>query len=174
MCAESPRNLDKGAFKAGPRCIPRSVGRVKASSLHLPNAAFRRCTTTNEARHWMRDEAGMSSGTDTRQRGETLSARFNETEADAVRQMADRAGTSVASVIRTAVLNQPIPRATRRPTVNHQMAARVLGELGRVAEALREATGAGRADPKDPNVAAAFRDLAEMRTVCFLAMGREP
>ena len=114
------------------------------------------------------------SGSDIRQRGETLSARFNDQEADAVRQMADRAGTSVASVIRYAVLNQPIPRATRRPTVNHEMAARLLGELGRIAQALRDAGGSGRVDPKDPHVAAAFRDLAEMRTVCFLAMGREP
>jgi hypothetical protein len=105
---------------------------------------------------------------------ETLSARFNGQEADAVRQMADRAGASVASVIRYAVLNQPIPRAARRPTVNHEAAARILGELGRIAETLRGAAGAGRVDPKDPVIAAAFRDLAEMRTVCFQAMGREP
>ena len=123
-------------MKPAPVVSP-ALSAVKASSLHLPSAAFRRCITTNEARHWMRVEAGMSrSGSDIRQRGETLSARFNDQEADAVRQMADRAGTSVASVIRYAVLNQPIPRATRRPTVNHEMAARVLGELGRVARSL--------------------------------------
>jgi hypothetical protein len=54
------------------------------------------------------------------------------------------------------------------------MVARVLGELGRIADILRAAAVARGADPKDPNAAAAFRDLAEMRTVCFLAMGREP
>jgi hypothetical protein len=26
----------------------------------------------------------------------------------------------------------------------------------------------------NPHIAAALRDLAEMRTVCFLAMGRQP
>ncbi len=103
-----------------------------------------------------------------------MSARFNEREAEAIRQLADRAGASVASVIRGAVLNAPITRASRRPAVNHQKAARVLGELGRIAETLRTATAAGRVDANDPHVAAAFRDLAEMRTVCFLAMGREP
>jgi hypothetical protein len=103
-----------------------------------------------------------------------LSARFNNQEAEAVRELADRAGTSVASVIRGAVLNAPAPRATRRPTVNHQMAARLLGELGRIAEMLRAAIASGGADPKDPHIAAAFRDLSEMRTVCFLAMGRDP
>jgi hypothetical protein len=143
--------------------------------MSLPSAAFRRCITTNEARHWMRDEGVMSrSGSDTRQRETTLSARFNSQEADAIRVMADRAGTSMASVIRGAVLNAPVTRAVRRPTVNHEMAARLLGELGRIAETLRSAAAAGRVDPRDPHVSAAFRDLAEMRTVCFLAMGREP
>jgi len=119
--------------------------------------------------------AAMSrSGSDNRQRETTLSARFNDQEADAIRQMADRAGTSMASVIRGAVLNAPVTRATRRPTVNHEVAARVLGELGRIAETLRSAAAAGRVSLKDPQVAAAFRDLAEMRTVCFQAMGREP
>lgn len=114
------------------------------------------------------------SGSDTRQRRLTLSARFNASEADAIRLMADHAGTSVASLIRSATLNVPLTRATRRPTVNHQAAARILGELGRIADTLRAASAAGRIDPNEPHVAAAFRDLAEMRTVCFLAMGREP
>jgi hypothetical protein len=48
------------------------------------------------------------------------------------------------------------------------------GELGRIAEIFRTASAAGLINPKDPFVAAAYRDLAEMRTVCFLAMGREP
>ena len=109
------------------------------------------------------------SGSDNRQRGTTLSARFNTHEADAIRQLADRAGTSVASL-----LNAPTPRATRRPTVNHEAAARVLGELGRIAETLRKATREGRIVAKDPHVSAPFRDLAEMRTVCFLSLRREP
>lgn len=91
-----------------------------------------------------------------------------------MRQLADRAGTSVASLIRSATLNQPMTRATRRPTVNHQAVARILGELGRIADTLRAEAAAGRIDPKNPHVAAAFRDLAEMRAACFLAMGREP
>ncbi|EGE59911.1 hypothetical protein RHECNPAF_1780012 [Rhizobium etli CNPAF512] len=114
------------------------------------------------------------SGSDKRQRQLTLSARFNDAEADAIKLRADRSGTSVADVIRSAALNLPVTRATRRPTVNHQAAARLLGELGRIAETLRAASAAGCLDPKDPHVAAAFRDLAEMRSVCFQAMGREP
>jgi hypothetical protein len=78
-------------------------------------------------------------GSDNRQRELTLSARFNEREAEAIRQMPDHAGSSVAAVIPGAVLNAPISRAARRPRVNHEMVARVLGELGRIADILRAA-----------------------------------
>lgn len=114
------------------------------------------------------------SGSDTRQRQQTLSARFNDREAEAIRQMADRAGVPVASLMRAALLNQVPARAVRRPTVNHETAARLLGNLGRIAETLRVAAQAGQLDPAEPIVAAALRDIAEMRTVCFEAMGREP
>jgi hypothetical protein len=114
------------------------------------------------------------SGSGNRQRQLTLSARFNAAEAEAIRLRADFAGTSVAALLRSAALNQPVTRATRRPTVNHQQVARLLGELGRIADTLRSEVDAGRLDPTEPNVAAAFRDLAEMRSVCFLALGRAP
>lgn len=116
----------------------------------------------------------MTSGSDTRQRRTTLTARFNETEAETIRQMADRAGMTVASFLRAAALNRSPGRATRRPTVNHETAARLLGNLGRIAEALRTAAEAGQLHPAEPTVAAALRDIAEMRAVCFEAMGREP
>lgn len=112
----------------------------------------------------------MASGSEARQRRTTLSARFNDQEAEAIRLSADRAGLPVASFLRAAALNRPLPHAVRRPTVSHQVAARLLGELGRIAEALR----AGKADPADPHIAAALRDLAEMRSVCFEALGRSP
>ncbi len=116
----------------------------------------------------------MASGSESRQRQQTLSARFNEQEAEAIRQMADRAGVPVASFIRAATLNVPLPQAVRRPTVSHETAARLLGELGRIAETLRAASSAGAVDLDNPHIAAALRDLAEMRTVCFQAMGRQP
>lgn len=116
----------------------------------------------------------MASGSDTRQRQTTLSARFNDQEAEAIRLMADRAGVPVTSFIRSATLNAPLPSAVRRPTVSHEVAARLLGELGRIAETLRAASTAGMVDVNNPHIAAALRDLAEMRSVCFLAMGRQP
>lgn len=116
----------------------------------------------------------MARGSESRQRQKTLSARFNDQEAEAVRQMADRAGLPVASFIRSATLNAPLPTAMRRPTASHKATARLLGELGRIAETLHAASSAGGLDLNDPRLAAALRDLAEMRTVCFEAMGRRP
>ena len=118
---------------------------------------------------------GMArSGSGRRKRQRTLSARFNEQEAAAVREVADRAGITIAGLIRGRLLDGPQPRAMRRPSVNHEAVARLLGELGRVAEALRAASAAGSEHEYRALVAAALRDLAEMRVVCFEALGRSP
>jgi hypothetical protein len=71
-------------------------------------------------------------------------------------------------------LDGPQPRAIRRPTANHEAVARLLAELGRIAEALRAASAAGAEHEYRALVAAALRDLAEMRVVCFEALGRSP
>lgn len=117
---------------------------------------------------------GRGSGSETRKRPAVLQARFTAEEAAGVRAKADRAGMTVGSLIRSAVLSAEPPRATRRPSVNHQAVARMLGELGRVAEAFRQAAKA--ADPARSHalIDAAARDLSELRTVCFEALGREP
>lgn len=113
-------------------------------------------------------------GSENRQRPKILAARFNALEAAAIRAMADAAGVPVSTLIRSRVLGEAPPRSSRRPTVNHQMAARLLGELGRIADVLRAAAQAGTLTPSNPEVAAALRDIAEMRAVCLEAMGRKP
>lgn len=114
------------------------------------------------------------SGSETRKRGAILQARFTAAEAAGIGAQADRAGTTVGNLIRSAVLSAEPVRATRRPTVNHQAVARVLGELGQVADAFRQAAGA--ADPHKCHelIDGAARDLSELRTACFEALGREP
>lgn len=103
-----------------------------------------------------------------------LSARFNALEAAALRSMADAAGISVSTLIRNRVLGGPAPRSARRPTVSHETAARLLGALGRIGDALRLAAERGDLTPSNPQVAAALRDIAEMRAACLEAMGRAP
>lgn len=114
------------------------------------------------------------SGSENRQRQITLKARFTEQEAALVTEQADRAGVSVASVIRYAVLGQTPLRARRQPTINEEIAARLLGDLGQLASALRGCAGAQAPGKSDPRIEAAHRDIAEMRAVLFQALGREP
>ena len=96
---------------------------------------------------------------------------MSEDEAALVRDQAGNAGVSVSSLIRYALLDQSPLRASRKPAVNHEMAARLLGKLGQLAAALREAENVGS---NDALIEAAHRDLSEMRVVLFQALGREP
>jgi len=125
---------------------------------------------------WAREEdlAVSRSGSNTRKRRKLLAARFNEQEALVLHQRAAAAGIPLSAYMRSAALGAPAPRATRRPTLNHQMAGRLLSELGRIADELRRAAEVGNLTPSNPEVAAALRDLAEMRAVCLEALGRLP
>jgi Mobilization protein NikA len=114
------------------------------------------------------------SGSEKRQRQVTLKARFTDAEAALIREQADRAGVSVASVIRYAVLDQTPLRASRTPSVSEEAAARLLGKIGQLATALRGCADAGNPGKTDPRIEAAHRDIAEMRVALFQALGREP
>ena len=114
------------------------------------------------------------SGSDNRQRQITLSARFTREEADLVRAGADKAGVSVAALIRYAILDDaPLP-SSRSPSINHQVAGQMLAELARLRQEMRELGDAGLLDEDDPRWDAVLRDFAEMRLVWFEALGRAP
>lgn len=100
-------------------------------------------------------------------------ARLTDEEAALFDEQAQRAGVSDGELIRYAVFGTPPLRATRRPTMDDEIAARLLANLGLIASALRGRNGAPGAKP-DPQVEAACRDIAEMRAVWFEAFGREP
>lgn len=108
-------------------------------------------------------------GTMTERRDKTLSARFNDQELAAVNDMAASYGMPVAAYMRATALKQ----ALRRSGGNRKDAARILGQLGKVADELRALRSAGL-DPESPHLAAAWRDLAEMRTACLQTLGFEP
>lgn len=115
-----------------------------------------------------------SSGSEKRQRDITLKARFNGPEAALIKEQADRAGVSVAALIRFAVLGQTPLRASRRPSVSHCDAAQLLGQIGPLKSALLEAAQASQSETVKAEIAAACRDIADMRVALFEAMGREP
>jgi len=115
-----------------------------------------------------------ASGSEKRERQITLKARFNDAEAALVREQAGRAGVSVASLIRYAVLDQTPLRKARAPTVDHEAAAQLLGRLGQCAAALRQAAEADNKRVNTALIKAAHRDLADMRCALFEALGRKP
>lgn len=114
------------------------------------------------------------SGSENRQRQITLKARFNEQEAALVKAQADAAGVSIAGLIRYALLDQTPIRATRTPPLDREFAARILAVLGPLAFYMKEARAQGNHAHLSELIIAAQRDLSEMRTVLFSALGREP
>ena len=114
------------------------------------------------------------SGSENRRRPVIRKARFTEQEAALIDEQADRAGVSVASVIRYAVLGQTPLRASRQPKISEETAARLLGKMGQLTSALRGFAAAVDPAKTDARIEAAHRDIAEMRVALFDALGREP
>lgn len=115
------------------------------------------------------------SGSETRQRGIVLKARFNQEEAATIRALAERTGLSVGALIRHALLNVPPPRAMRRPSIDLQAAARVLAALGKIGSNVNQlAHYAHLGEFHSDEIDMALRDLSELRIACLQALGQEP
>ncbi len=113
------------------------------------------------------------SGSENRKRQIPLKARFDEAEAALVRKRAACAGITVAAYIRYVALGQKPLRNSRTPPLDRKLAAQLLGQLGVLATALRDATGDENAR-EAAVIDAVHHDLAELRTVLFEALGRRP
>jgi hypothetical protein len=114
------------------------------------------------------------SGSEKRQREITLKARFNDAEAALVREQAGRAGVSVASLIRFAVLNQTPLRASRRPVMEREEIAQLIGNIGLLKSALLKAADGAASERCRQDIEAACRDIADMRVALFEALERAP
>lgn len=81
----------------------------------------------------------------------------------------------ISAYLRSAALDYPIARSARRPTTNHEDVARLIGQLGDVATAFRQATGSDAAGViAAQDLETAMHDLSELRLLCFKALGRRP
>ena len=114
------------------------------------------------------------SGSENRRRQVTLKARFSEVEAALIKEQADRAGVSVAAVIRYLTLGQTPLRASRQPTINRREVSRLIGVIGSLKAALKEAADKGTPGACDQAVEAVCRDFVEVRNELFEALGKEP
>ena len=111
-----------------------------------------------------------SSGSETRQRSERYTVRFDEIENALLLAKANAAGVPVATFLRCAALGFPMPRQARRPTSNQEDVARLISACGKVADAFRSASSL-----LDPRMAeSAQNDLSVMVFLCTTALGRKP
>lgn len=115
-------------------------------------------------------------GSEKRKRSIVLTVRVSPEEAQTIRDMAERSGMSVGALVRRALLWTIPPRAQRRPAVEVQAVARLLGQLGKIGSNLNQLAhyaNAGRNLALAHAVEPALRELADMRLACLQALGHE-
>jgi len=74
----------------------------------------------------------VTSGSEKRVRRKNYPLRLSEEERAILDAKAERAGLTLASWARETLLGAPAPRQMRRPSVDRQELARLLGELGKI------------------------------------------
>ena len=123
----------------------------------------------------MTEDKASRSGTETRKRAKVLQVRLSPDELAEIEAQANRAELTPASYARSILLSAPAPRARRRPAVETQEVARLLGELGKVGSNLNQI--AHRLNAGDAigsaSIAEAVADVQAMRDACLAALGRK-
>ena len=123
----------------------------------------------------------MASGSDKRQRGETVTVRLSKDERDALDALASRSGLAAGAFMRAAAFGDAGPRAQRRPPVDHRALRQLLGECGRVGNNLNQIArrlneGGGANIPELQAALAAYLDIraAILRALAMDTIGEEP
>lgn len=80
----------------------------------------------------------MASGSDKRQRGETVTVRLTKDERATLDALASRSGLAAGAFMRAAAFGDAGPRAQRRPPADHKALRQLLGECGRVGNNLNQ------------------------------------
>jgi hypothetical protein len=115
-------------------------------------------------------------GSDKRQRDKILPVRCLAEEYRAIAAKADEAGLSAGAFLRAAALENPGPRAQRRPPADHKALREILGHLGRIGNNLNQIAHALNArQPVDhEELQKALRVYIETRNAIFEALGKKP
>ena len=112
------------------------------------------------------------SGSENRKRQKIFTTRLTDQEAALITEQADRAETSLAALIRHAILNQKPPRASRQPSANRKEISRFNAALCDLAQALRDAEKTGDHSTISAQIEAAHRDIADMSHLAHQALGK--
>jgi hypothetical protein len=110
-----------------------------------------------------------------RQRQQVFQIRLNEAEQAELKARAERAGLTVAGLIRQQCLDQPPPRASRRPPVERAELARLLAQVGRVGGNVYQIARKLNFEEATTEAAVqdAMADVAALRSAIMEALGRD-
>lgn len=113
------------------------------------------------------------SGTEKRQRARPYSVRFTDAEQARAKELADRAGVTVAALIRHSLFNAPLPRAARKSGADKVIGA-FIGQLGKIGGNLNQlAKHYNAGHPMHDSLELTLRELRQLRTAIMEAAGRE-
>ena len=118
----------------------------------------------------------MTHGSEKRVRSTHITIRLSPDERDSIDAKAVRAGLTTGSYSREILLDAPPPRQVRRPPVERQELARLLGQLGYIGNNLNQIARAlnSGGDLDEPLFVRAIADLHQLRDAALQALGREP
>ena len=88
----------------------------------------------------------------------------------------DKIGVTASSFLRCAALSHPFTRATRRPTIAHKEVAQLSGELGQLAQVLRDIRDHLPSDDQHQSalIEGALSELSHLSITALKALGRRP
>jgi len=91
------------------------------------------------------------------------------------RRRVEQSGLSANAYITRAIFNAPIPRSARKPPVEKQMLAHLLGRSAAIRDALDNATRVAGDDPRTAEAAkAAYAELKIIAVALMKMMERTP
>lgn len=107
----------------------------------------------------------MASGSDKRQRDETVTVRLTKDERATLDALSSRSGLTAGAFMRAAAFGDAGPRAQRRPPADHKALRQLLGECGRVGNNLNQIArslnaGGGVNIPELTAACAVYRDIS--------------
>lgn len=83
-------------------------------------------------------ETGAKKRSEHRQKGRVVPFRVSPDEYAQLTRLADRAGLTVGSYVRSRALENPTTRARRKPAIEQVAVSRLIGELGSVGSNLNQ------------------------------------
>jgi len=115
----------------------------------------------------------MTSGSDKRQRGETVTVRLTKDERATLETLSSRSGMAAGAFMRAAAFGDAGPRARRRPTADHRTLRQLLGECGRIGNNINQI--ARRLNQGEtvslPEIREALAAYRQIRDAIFTALG---